>query len=161
MPLPGSVVVALPLPPLLPQPVIVAAADYGQICAHQLNGLMLWSEKSFTSLGDMFAAGDGDTILLAGFNHGIQALDLNGSLRDSYLIEGTVSRVGCSFTADRIAAVARPSAWVFSTAGNTSLVDSLRAEFARRGMTVRDVRVEKKTVLLRVSAPGQPRTAPP
>ena len=86
------------------EPVIVAAADYGQICAHQLNGLMLWSEKSFTSLGDMYAAGDGDTILLAGFNHGIQALDLNGSLRDSYLIEGTVSRVGCSFTADRIAA---------------------------------------------------------
>lgn len=62
---------------------------------------------------------------------------------------------------DRIAAVARPSAWVFSTAGNTSLVDSLRAEFARRGMTVRDVRVGTKTVLLRVSAPGQPRTAPP
>lgn len=89
---------------LVTDTVIVGAAEYGQVCAHRLNGDMLWSEKSFTSLGEMCAAGDGETILLAGFNHGIQALDSGGALRDSYFVEGTVGRVSCSFTADRIAA---------------------------------------------------------
>ncbi len=85
-------------------PVIIGAAEYGQVCAHQLNGQQIWSEKSFTSLGEMCVAGDGETILLAGFNQGIQALDGDGEMRDSYLIEGTVGRVACSFNADRIAA---------------------------------------------------------
>ena len=89
---------------LASEAVLIGAADYGEICAHQLNGQQLWSEKSFTSLGDMCAASDGQTILLAGFNHGIQALDSEGAMRESYLIEGTVCRVACSFNADRIAA---------------------------------------------------------
>ena len=84
--------------------VLVGAAEYGQICAYQLNGQHIWSEKSFTSLGEMYAAGDGETVLLAGFNHGIQALDGGGALRESYFVEGTVCRVSCSFNADRIAA---------------------------------------------------------
>jgi len=89
---------------LASEAVLIGAADYGQICAYQLDGQQLWNEKSFTSLGEMTAALDGQTVLLAGFNHGIQALDGNGSMRESYLIEGTVSRVSCSFNADRIAA---------------------------------------------------------
>ncbi len=89
---------------LASEAVLIGAADYGQICAYQLNGQQIWSEKSFTSLGDMSAASDGQTILLAGFNHGIQALDSSGAVRESYLIEGTVCRVSCSFNADRIAA---------------------------------------------------------
>ncbi|HLQ46125.1 MAG TPA: hypothetical protein VK137_15395, partial [Planctomycetaceae bacterium] len=55
--------------------VLVGAADYGHVCAHQLDGQPLWTERSFMSLGEMHAAGDGETVLLAGFNHGIQALD--------------------------------------------------------------------------------------
>ena len=90
---------------LASEAVLIGAADYGQICAYKLNGQQLWSEKSFTSLGEMSAASDGQTILLAGFNHGIQALDSDGAMRESYLIEGTVCRVACSFNADRIAAV--------------------------------------------------------
>ncbi len=89
---------------LATSPVLVGAAEYGQVCAYQLNGDQVWSEKCFTSLGEMYAAGDGETVLLAGFNHGIQALDGDGALRESYFIEGTVSRVSCSFNADRIAA---------------------------------------------------------
>lgn len=85
-------------------PVLIGAADYGQICAHRLNGQQLWSEKSFTSLGEMCAAADGETIFLAGFNQGIQSLNGDGSTGDSYLIEGTVCRVSCSLNADRIAA---------------------------------------------------------
>jgi hypothetical protein len=84
--------------------VLVGAADYGQVCAYQLNGEQLWNEKCFTSLGEMYAAADGETILLAAFNQGIQSLGSDGSTGDSFLIEGTVSRVCCSINADRIAA---------------------------------------------------------
>lgn len=89
---------------LASEPVLIGAAEYGQVCAHQINGQQLWSEKCFTSLGEMCAAADGETIFLAGFNQGIQSLNGNGSTSDSYLIEGTVCRVSCSFNADRIAA---------------------------------------------------------
>lgn len=42
---------------------------------------------------------------MAGFNQGIQSFDGDdGSTGDSYLIEGTVGRVSCSFNAKRIAA---------------------------------------------------------
>ena len=89
---------------LASEAVLIGAADYGQVCAHRLNGEQLWSEKCFTSLGEMCAAADGETILMAGFNQGIQSLGGDGSTGDSYLIEGTVCRVSCSFNADRIAA---------------------------------------------------------
>jgi outer membrane protein assembly factor BamB len=88
---------------LASQPVLIGAAEYGQVCAHQLNGRQLWSERTFTSLGEMHAAANGETILLAAFNQGIQSFGGNGSAGDSYLVEGTASRVSCSFNADRIA----------------------------------------------------------
>lgn len=87
------------------KPVLVGAAEYGQVCAHRINGERLWSEKCFASLGEMCAGADGETILVAGFNQGIQSFDGDdGSTKDSYLIEGTVGRVSCSYNADRIAA---------------------------------------------------------
>ena len=87
------------------KPVWVGAAEYGQVCAHRINGERLWSEKCFASLGEMCAAADGETVLVAGFNQGIQSFDGDdGSTGDSYLIEGTVGRVSCSFNAKRIAA---------------------------------------------------------
>lgn len=89
---------------LASEPVLIGAAEYGQVCAHRVNGEQLWSEKCFTSLGEMCAAANGETILLAGFNQGIQSLGGDGSTGDSFLIEGTVCRVSCSFNADRIAA---------------------------------------------------------
>lgn len=35
------------------KPVLVGAAEYGQVCAHRINGERLWSEKCFASLGEM------------------------------------------------------------------------------------------------------------
>jgi len=87
------------------KPVLIGAAEYGQVCAHHINGERLWSEKCFASLGEMSAAANGELILVAGFNQGIQSFDGDdGSTRDSYLTEGTVSRVACSYDAERIAA---------------------------------------------------------
>ncbi len=85
-------------------PVLVGAAEFAHIAAYQLSGQQIWSVRGFTSLGEMTASGDGETVFLAGFNHGIQTLDSDGESRESYLMEGTVSRVSCSFNADRLAA---------------------------------------------------------
>lgn len=87
------------------KPVLIGAAEYGQVCAHRINGERLWSEKCFASLGEMCASNDGETVLVAGFNQGIQSFNGDdGSTGDSYLIEGTIGRVSCSFDAGRIAA---------------------------------------------------------
>lgn len=87
------------------KPVLIGAAEFGQVCAHRINGQRLWSEKCFASLGEMCASADGETVLVAGFNQGIQTFDGDdGSTKDSYLIEGTIGRVSCSFDAGRIAA---------------------------------------------------------
>lgn len=87
------------------KPVLIGAAEYGQVCAHRINGERLWSEKCFASLGEMCASADGETVLVAGFNQGIQTFDGDdGSTKDSYLIEGTIGRVSCSVDVGRIAA---------------------------------------------------------
>ena len=90
---------------LAAEPILIGAAEFGQVCAHKLNGERIWSEKCFTSLGEMCAADDGETILLAGFNQGLLSLDSRGETGDSFLVEGTVCRVSCSCDAERIAAV--------------------------------------------------------
>lgn len=89
---------------LATQPTLIGAAEYGQVCAHRVNGEKLWSEKCFTSLGEMCAAADGETILLAGLNQGLLSLDGDGETGDSFLVEGTVTRVSCSCDAEYIAA---------------------------------------------------------
>ena len=48
--------------------------------------------------------------------------------------------------AARIAAVARPSAWLFNTSGVRAGLDTLKAEFARRGIAVSEIRKGKLIV---------------
>lgn len=86
------------------KPVLIGAAEFGHVCAHRISGEQIWSTRGFASLGEMCAAADGKTILVAGFNQGIQSYDGKGESGDSYLMEGTVCRVSCSYNTDRIAA---------------------------------------------------------
>ena len=89
---------------LATEPTIVGAAEYGHLCCHQLTGEQIWSEKLWSNAGDMAVAGDGETILLAGFNHGIQLFDGQGTNRGSFVVEGTPNRVSMSFLPNRLVA---------------------------------------------------------
>ena len=89
---------------LATEPVILAAAEYGHLCCHQLTGEQLWSEKLWSTVGDMAVTGDGETILLAGFSHGVQLFDGDGVNRGTFVMEGTPNHVSMSFLPHRIIA---------------------------------------------------------
>ena len=84
---------------------LIGAADHGLLCCYNLDGSEVWNSKNWSNIGDMSVAGDGSSILVAGFNRGVQSYSgSDGSTESSYLLEGTVNLVSTSFTADRIVA---------------------------------------------------------
>lgn len=89
---------------LVEVPEIVAAAEYGLICRHQLDGEQLWADKTWSNVGDITVTGDGDAVWIAGFNHGLQLYDADGQNRASLVTEGTINHVSVSYQGDRLAA---------------------------------------------------------
>ena len=87
---------------LVTEPTIIGAAEYGLLCSYDVDGKQLFSEKIWGNIGDLSASGDGNTIMLAAFNLGIQAYDGGGANRASYIVEGTAKNVSTSFTGDRV-----------------------------------------------------------
>ncbi|MDB4614479.1 WD40 repeat domain-containing protein [bacterium] len=83
---------------------LVCSAEYGLLSCHNFDGDELWNEKLWTNVGDISIAGDGETILLAGFNHGVQVFDDDGTHRGSYMMEGSPGLVSTSFIPERVAA---------------------------------------------------------
>ncbi len=89
---------------LIESPEFVAAAEYGLICRHELDGTQVWADKTWSNIGDISIVGSGDAIWVAGYNHGLQLYDSNGNNRASLVTEGTINRVSVSYQAERIAA---------------------------------------------------------
>lgn len=83
---------------------IVGAAEYGLLCSHKIDGSELWNEKVWSNVGDMSLTGDGQTILLAGFAHGVQQFDDSGEHCGSYMMEGSPRLVSTSYIPERVAA---------------------------------------------------------
>jgi hypothetical protein len=83
-------------------PDLIAAADNGLVCRHDLQGTALWGEPCWSNVGDLSITGDGGTIFLAGLNLGIQRFDGNGNSQGTYVVEGTPQRVSTSFTLNRV-----------------------------------------------------------
>ena len=87
---------------LATEPTILGAAEYGLLCCHELDGVEIWSEKLWSSVGDVSVSGDGQTIYLASFTHGIKIFDGDGNHRGSYVVEGTPNRIAASFAPKRL-----------------------------------------------------------
>lgn len=88
---------------LVAEPRIIAAADYGLLCCHALDGKELWSKKLYSNAGDMTVTGDGRTIFLAGFTQGVQRYDAAGENCGSYVVGGTPDHVSTAFEPNRLA----------------------------------------------------------
>lgn len=88
---------------LVTEPGIVGVTEYGMLCCHSFGGEMLWEEKLWGNIGDMAVTGDGKTLLLACFAHGVQCHNEDGTHRGSYQVGGTVCRVAASFVPGRLA----------------------------------------------------------
>jgi len=89
---------------LVETPAIVGVGEYDVFCCHEFAGRQLWHEKLWSNVGDMSVSGDGDAILLAAFNHGLQRYDVDGKNRGTYQIGQTVCRVATDYAVRRIAA---------------------------------------------------------
>jgi len=83
---------------------LIGVAEYGLLCSYAFSGEQEWQQQLFGNVGDIAVAGDGRTILLACYAHGIQCHDGSGRQVGSYQVGGTVQRVSTGFQAGRIAA---------------------------------------------------------
>lgn len=85
---------------------LLAAADHGLVGRYSLSGSAVWTEKLWSNVGDLAATCDGRNIFLAGFTHGAQLFDGNdGSSRGTFVSDGTVGLVACSFSKKHLVAV--------------------------------------------------------
>lgn len=87
---------------LASEPAVIGAAEYGLLCAHELKGPVIFSQKLWSNVGDLCVTGDGAAIYLAAFNFGIQTFDSDGELRGSYVLEGTPNHVSATFVPKRL-----------------------------------------------------------
>jgi hypothetical protein len=88
----------------LARPELVGLGEHGALYAHQFTGQQAWHAPMWSAVGDMAIAGDGQTILLACYAHGIQCHDEHGAQLGTYQVGGTVSRVATGFDGRAIAA---------------------------------------------------------
>lgn len=78
---------------------LLVASEYGFVGRYTLAGAPVWTSKLWSNVGDFAATGDGRSMFLAGFAHGVQAFDgLTGNTRGSFICDGSVGLVSCGFT---------------------------------------------------------------
>lgn len=86
------------------EPLLIGAAEDGLLAAYDHEGRPKWDVRLFASCGDLTSSGDGATILLAGFAHGIQRFDRSGTNRGAFVVEGTPARIATCYDGSRIVA---------------------------------------------------------
>ena len=80
----------------------VAAAEFGNMYSFDVHGKELWHEKMLNNAGDLSVSPDGNRILLAAFNHGVQLFDKRGHHLGSFRLDGIPSRAAMSANKKRI-----------------------------------------------------------
>ena len=86
------------------RPIVIGSAETGVICSHTIGGADRWSEQIWTNVGDLAVNGNGRTVLLAAFIHGIQRFNSRGRGQGFYDIGGTAHLVSISYIGTIIAA---------------------------------------------------------
>lgn len=81
---------------------ICGAAEYGHLCVHRFDGSEVWSEKIWSTVGDLSITEGARSIYMAGFAHGVQCFDHRGQTRTSFVVEGTPSKVAASYFGERL-----------------------------------------------------------
>jgi hypothetical protein len=79
-------------------PEIVVAAEHACFGRYKFDGEPIWMEKLWSNVGDLAVTGDGRVIFLAGFTHGVQVFDGNGTGVGSFVLDGTAGLVATTYT---------------------------------------------------------------
>ena len=85
------------------RPVVIGSADTGVLSSHSITGDERWSQQIWTNVGGMDINGNGRTILLAAYNHGIQRFNNRGRSQGFYDIGGTAHIASVSYIGTIIA----------------------------------------------------------
>lgn len=95
---------------------LFSAAEHGLLSCHNLAGAEVWQQKNWSNVGSLSISGDGETLYLASFTHGVQTMNGDGASIGSYVVEGTVNRVSASYEPQKLAAstVERSLFWLDS-----------------------------------------------
>jgi outer membrane protein assembly factor BamB len=83
------------------RPLIVTSAE-GELAGYSFDGQKIWDTKLFANIGGMSITGDGKSIFLAQYTHGIQAYDDQGDPQAAFVVEGAPSRVSAAYFGDRL-----------------------------------------------------------
>ncbi len=89
---------------LVREPAIFGVSAYGMFYRFNFQGREIWGENLWSDVGGLSVSGNGSTILLACFAHGIQRYKGNGESDGSYQLGETVSRISSSFNPYRMMA---------------------------------------------------------
>jgi hypothetical protein len=84
------------------EPLLFGAAEHGLICCHHFSGAPVWQQTDWANVGALQLTGEGDLLYTASFTHGVQAFNGDGESVGSYVVDGTVSRVGVSYEPDHL-----------------------------------------------------------
>lgn len=84
------------------EPAVVACAEHGLIGYYDMAGQTLWSDKLWSTVGQLAVSGDGGLIYLACYTHGVQVYNGDGETVGSYMLDGTVARVAVSYEPQRM-----------------------------------------------------------
>lgn len=83
---------------------LFGAAEHNYLCCYNLAGAPVWEQNLWSNVGRLRLTGYGELIYLAAFGHGVQCFDGDGQAIGTYAIEGTTSRIDCSFQPGHIIA---------------------------------------------------------
>jgi hypothetical protein len=83
------------------RPMIVTAAE-GELATYTFDGEKIWDVKLFANTGDVSITGDGKSIFLAQYSHGIQEYDNQGQPQAAFVVEGAPVKVSVAYFGDRL-----------------------------------------------------------
>ncbi len=89
---------------LVHEPAIFGVSAFGMFYKFEFSGNEIWGENLWSDVGGLSVSGNGSTILLACFAHGIQRYTGDGQSDGSYQLGETVSRISSSFNPYRMMA---------------------------------------------------------
>lgn len=82
---------------LVREPGIIGVSEFGMLYKFNFKGEEIWRDNLWSNVGGLSISGNGKSILLACFAHGIQRYNGEGGNAGSYQLGETVSRLASSF----------------------------------------------------------------
>ncbi|QDT67101.1 WD40 repeat domain-containing protein [Calycomorphotria hydatis] len=84
------------------EPLLIGAAEYGLLCGFTHDGRAIWDVKLWANCGSMSLAGNGKSIALSGFNHGVQLFSGKGDNQGTLMMDGSPNLASLSYDGKRI-----------------------------------------------------------